>query len=120
MANWIGGLTGAAGLIGAFSDRRLKTDVKDIGRTHDKQKIYSYRLKGSNVPQIGMMADEVEEKAPEAVSRRSSTASSEFDMIEPREKQRRWECSAQPNRRDQCQLQHRCSLCHCNMRNHRT
>ena len=69
MANIIGGLTGAAGLVGAFmpSDRRLKTDVKDIGRTHDDQKIYSYRLKGSDMPQIGMMADEVERRAPQAV-----------------------------------------------------
>jgi len=66
-ANVIGGISGAAGLLGAFSDRRLKTDIKDVGRTHDNQKIYSYRFKGSNVPQIGMMADEVEGKTPEAV-----------------------------------------------------
>ena len=66
-ANVIGGISGAAGLLGAFSDRRLKTDVKDIGRTHDNQKIYSYRFKGSMMPQIGMMADEVEKKTPEAV-----------------------------------------------------
>src|SRR6516165_4742910 len=33
MANIIGGISGAAGLLGAFSDRRLKTDIKDIGRT---------------------------------------------------------------------------------------
>ena len=66
-ANVIGGISGAAGLLGAFSDRRLKTDIKDVGRTHDNQKIYSYRFKGSMMPQIGMMADEVEKKTPEAV-----------------------------------------------------
>ena len=85
MSNILGGVSGAAGILGslgtaggsagiagllpllAASDRRLKTDIKDIGRTHDNQKIYSYRSKGSNMPQIGMMADEIEKKTPEAV-----------------------------------------------------
>jgi hypothetical protein len=85
MSNILGGVSGAAGLLGslgtaggsagiaglapllAMSDRRAKTDIKDIGRTHDNQKIYSYRFKGSMTPQIGMMADEVERKTPEAV-----------------------------------------------------
>jgi len=78
-SNVLGGLIGGAGMIGslggtgglpalmAMSDRRVKTDIKDIGRTHDDQKIYSYRFKGSNMPQIGMMADEIEKKTPEAV-----------------------------------------------------
>ena len=66
-ANALGTAVGVAGMVGSLSDRRLKTDVKDIGRTHDNQKIYSYRFKGSNMPQIGMMADEVEGKTPEAV-----------------------------------------------------
>jgi hypothetical protein len=66
-SNVIGGISGLAGLAGAFSDRRMKTDIKDIGRTHDNQKIYSYRFKGSNMPQIGMMADEIEKRTPDAV-----------------------------------------------------
>jgi hypothetical protein len=69
MANILGGVSGVASLIGAFggSDRRLKTDIKKVGETHDNQNIYSYRFKGSNMPQVGMMADEVEKKHPEAV-----------------------------------------------------
>ena len=78
-ANVLGGVIGGAGALGslggsgglpallAMSDRRAKTDIKDVGRTHDDQKIYSYRFKGSMMPQIGMMADEVEKKTPEAV-----------------------------------------------------
>jgi hypothetical protein len=78
-ANVLGGIIGGAGALGSLggagglpallkmSDRRAKTDIKDIGRTHDDQKIYSYRFKGSMMPQIGMMADEVEKKTPEAV-----------------------------------------------------
>jgi len=65
----ISGVLGIGGSLMKMSDRRLKTDIKDIGRTHDDQKIYSYRLKGSNTPQIGMLAQEVEGKYPEAVER---------------------------------------------------
>ena len=50
------------------SDTRLKTDIKDIGRTHDNQPIYSYRLKGSPTPQIGMLADQVQQRTPDAVA----------------------------------------------------
>jgi hypothetical protein len=82
VSNTLGMITGGAGAIGslagsggissllplfAMSDRQIKTDIKDVGRTHDNQKIYSYRFKGSMTPQIGMMADEVERKTPEAV-----------------------------------------------------
>ena len=63
-ANILGLISGVAGLV---SERSAKTDIKDIGRTHDNQKIYSFRFKGSNVPQIGMMADEVQKKTPSAV-----------------------------------------------------
>jgi hypothetical protein len=66
-SNILGGISGGLGMLAMFSDRRMKTDIKDIGRTHDDQKIYSYRFKGSMMPQIGMMADEVEKKTPGAV-----------------------------------------------------
>jgi len=67
------GLSNALGLastIASFipSDKRLKTDIKDIGRTHDNQPIYSYRLKGSPTPQIGMLADQVQQRTPDAVA----------------------------------------------------
>lgn len=87
LSNILGGISGAAGLIGALgqaggsagiaglapllmmSDPKAKEDIKPIGKTFDKQNIYSFRLKGSPTPQIGMMADEVERKTPEAVVR---------------------------------------------------
>jgi hypothetical protein len=82
LMNVLGGVSAGAGLLGALggsggimslapllamSDRRLKTNIKDIGRTHDNQKIYSYRFKAGGPPQIGMMADEIAKKMPEAV-----------------------------------------------------
>jgi hypothetical protein len=64
----LGGLfgLGAAGIY-KYSDRRLKKDIKKIGKTNDGQTLYSYKYKGSDEPQIGLMAQEVEKKRPEAV-----------------------------------------------------
>jgi GH24 family phage-related lysozyme (muramidase) len=50
-----------------FSDRRVKDDVKEIGKTHDGLPIYSYKYKGDDQTQIGLMAQDVEKKHPEAV-----------------------------------------------------
>jgi hypothetical protein len=50
-----------------FSDRRVKDDVKEIGKTHDGLPIYSYKYKGDDQTQIGLMAQDVEKKHPDAV-----------------------------------------------------
>lgn len=50
-----------------FSDRRLKDDVKQIGKTNDGMPIYSFKYKGDDATQIGLMAQDVEKKHPEAV-----------------------------------------------------
>jgi hypothetical protein len=52
---------------GFFSDKRLKNDVKEIGETHDGQPIYSYKYNGDDRTQIGLMAQDVEKKHPDAV-----------------------------------------------------
>jgi len=52
---------------GFFSDKRLKNDVKEIGKTHDGQPIYSYKYNGDDRTQIGLMAQDVEKKHPDAV-----------------------------------------------------
>ncbi|MDE2104495.1 MAG: tail fiber domain-containing protein, partial [Patescibacteria group bacterium] len=52
---------------GIFSDKRLKTDIKPIGKTFDGQTIYSYRYKGEQHHEIGLIAQEVEKHHPEAV-----------------------------------------------------
>jgi hypothetical protein len=67
----LGGLFGGAGtLIGALSDRRAKKDIARVGKTDDGQKIYAYRYKGEAgaAPlRLGLMAQEVERRKPEAV-----------------------------------------------------
>ena len=50
-----------------FSDRRLKHDVKEIGKTNDGLPIYSFKYNGNDQTQIGLMAQDVEKKKPEAV-----------------------------------------------------
>lgn len=50
-----------------FSDERLKHDAKRIGETDDGLPIYSYKYNGDDRTQIGLMAQDVEKKKPEAV-----------------------------------------------------
>ncbi len=65
----MGGLfgLGAAGVY-KFSDKRLKKNIRKIGKTNDGQNLYSYKYKGSDEPQIGLMAQEVAKKKPDAVA----------------------------------------------------
>lgn len=68
--NFIGGLFGAigagAGLAATASDVRLKEDIKRIGRTEGGLPIYTYRYKGEDKVQMGVMAQEVDAMQPEA------------------------------------------------------
>jgi hypothetical protein len=52
---------------GFFSDRRLKHDIKQIGKTYDGQAIYSYKMHGDKRTHIGLIAQNVEKKHPDAV-----------------------------------------------------
>lgn len=51
------------------SDRRVKDDIKKIGALDSGLPVYSFRYKGSSLPQVGVMADEVRKIAPHAVHR---------------------------------------------------
>ena len=63
-----GGMGSAVGgLAGLFSDRRLKTNIKAVGKLYNGLKVYSYNFLGDDRTQIGLMADEVEEVKPHAV-----------------------------------------------------
>lgn len=65
-AQTLGGLGMLAYMVGG-SDRRLKTDIVRVGTLDDGLPVYRYRFKGTNMFQIGVMADEVEKVKPEAV-----------------------------------------------------
>lgn len=51
----------------AFSDRRLKTDIHRVGELDGGLGVYAYRYHWDDEPQLGVMADEVEVLAPEAL-----------------------------------------------------
>lgn len=51
-----------------LSDRRLKEDIKPVGRLENGLTVYSYRMKGEQKFQVGLMSDEVEKINPDAVS----------------------------------------------------
>lgn len=57
----------ALGNIFGKSDRRLKENIRLIGRTFDGQNVYVYNFKGERLTQIGLMAQEVQERMPDAV-----------------------------------------------------
>jgi hypothetical protein len=62
----IPGVAAALGLTG--SDKRLKEDIKPVGKLKDGQTVYSYRFNGDPRTQIGLLAQEVERVHPEAVA----------------------------------------------------
>ena len=51
---------------GFFSDERLKNNKEEVGELNDGQKIYRYDM-GDGRTQIGLLAQEVEKRHPEAV-----------------------------------------------------
>jgi hypothetical protein len=67
----LGAPTGSLGA-GLFSDARLKDNIKRVGQTDSGLPIYTYTYKGSNVSMMGVMAQEVMEKNPDAVMQHES------------------------------------------------
>ena len=67
MASLLGGL-GSAAMPLFFSDRRLKTDARKVGKLDNGLDVWLFRYKGDSRFQIGVMADEVTGIHPEAVA----------------------------------------------------
>lgn len=63
-----------------FSDVRLKEDVRKVGETFDGQPIYSFRYKGDPKTQMGLLAQEVEQRKPEAVGLAGGLKTVNYDM----------------------------------------
>jgi hypothetical protein len=73
-----GTFSGAAGL---FSDRRLKTNIKQVGVADNGLNIYSYNYVWGGPTQLGYMADEVEKIVPEAVGEFNGYKTVNYGMI---------------------------------------
>jgi Chaperone of endosialidase len=61
-------LIGGGTLLSKFSDRRLKQDVARVGALADGTPVYRYRYLGSSCFEIGLIAQDVESRVPEAVT----------------------------------------------------
>lgn len=58
----------AGGLkLAALSDERAKHDIHPVGKTFDGQPIYTFKYNGSPQTHMGLMAQDVEDKHPDAV-----------------------------------------------------
>ena len=66
-----GNLLGTAATAAAFawSDRRVKTDVRQVGTLFNGVPVYTFRMVWGSVVRMGVMADEVHPKCPELVHR---------------------------------------------------
>lgn len=68
----LGSLAGAAMMAPkgtfAFSDKRLKENISKVGETPGGNNLYMYNYKGDVKPQIGVIAQELRKKQPEAVA----------------------------------------------------
>jgi hypothetical protein len=62
----------------AMSDKRLKDNVRPVGKTFDGQNIYSYNL-GDKPTQLGLIAQEVRSKHPDAVGHRGKYLTVNYD-----------------------------------------
>jgi len=67
----MGGLFGLlSGGIGLLSDKRAKTDIERVGKTDEGTPIYTYRYKDGGPMMMGVMAQEVAKRNPDAVNQR--------------------------------------------------
>ena len=76
------GTAAAAINVGKFlfslSDARLKDNIRHVGETHDGQNIYAYDM-GDGRTQLGLMAQEVMQRKPEAVGERDGFLTLDYD-----------------------------------------
>lgn len=68
LSNILGGVTGGIGLLSLLSDKRAKEDIEKVGELKDGQPVVRFRMKGSPVMQIGLLAQDVKKRVPGAVS----------------------------------------------------
>lgn len=77
----MGGLFGLASAgIGLLSDVRAKDDIKRVGWLDNGLPVYSYRYKGGDAVQIGLMAQEVEQVNPAAVIEKDGVKYVRYDL----------------------------------------
>lgn len=64
-----------------LSDRRAKEDIKKVGKTDDGLNIYTYKYKGLPTTEMGVMAQEVQKKNPNAVGRMGGLLAVDYSKV---------------------------------------
>lgn len=78
---------GSAAILGgsmfARSDRRLKTDIRKVGKTEGGSNLYLYRYKDDPIgtPHIGVMAQELRKTRPDAVVKVGGFYAVDYDKV---------------------------------------
>lgn len=72
------GLKIAGTVASLFSDERLKDNIEKVGELHDGQNVYRYDF-GNGRTQLGLLAQEVLKKKPEAVGKRDGYLTVDYD-----------------------------------------
>jgi len=62
-----GGKLLASGAGAVMSDARVKDDIEPVGELYDGTNVYRFRYKGDPVTHVGLIAQDVEKKNPDAV-----------------------------------------------------
>lgn len=66
----------------AVSDRRLKENIEQVGTLDSGLPVYKYNFRGSRIPQMGVMAQDVEKVAPHAVvTRPDGIKTVRYDLV---------------------------------------
>lgn len=63
-----------------LSDMRAKKDIAKVGQLHDGQPVFSFKYKGADKPQIGLIAQHVEKVHPEAVTEMGGLKHVNYDL----------------------------------------
>lgn len=56
------------GIFGMMSDKRVKENIRKVGKLKNGLTVYSFNYKGGGPTQIGLMAQDVEKRNPDAVT----------------------------------------------------
>ena len=80
--NWGGLLSGAGqAALTAFSDRRMKRNIKKLGEFSKGISWYAFRYIGDAKKRVGFMADEVKKVLPQAVHDVNGTLAVDYGMV---------------------------------------
>lgn len=79
-----GSAAGGYAALAALSDKRLKTDIKRVGKDASDRNVYQFRYKGepADVRRVGHMAQEVEKSDPHAITKIGGYRAINYGLLE--------------------------------------